>query len=477
MLLKKSIQGITWSFIDIIVNKLAVFLTTIYMARLLDPSVYGLIGMIAIFISIGGSLVDTGSSVSLIRSPRITSLDSSSVFVGSIIISVILYGIFYVLAPFIADFYGYQILTEIIRVYCLIFIILGFRSVQYAMLIRSLEFRKNTLISIPAVLVSISVGVSLAHYGFGVWSLVWLYLSQQIVLTILYWGTSRERIRFKFSKKVFLKHFNFGYKLTLSGIMHTAFTNLNNIFIGKFYPLAQSGYYERAYSLNNYTSNLFVMMVTRVMLPVLSKIQGDKNKMVNIFAYLTRYSFFVMSFLMIIIIVFSKEILLVLLGEKWLPAVPFLQILSLYTAFMPIHTFNVNILQIYGRSDYFLRAEICKKVFQGLAMLVLFQFGLYWLVSSLFFLSVFELYINAYFVSKILPVSVKQQLLNYSKELILFTVALVASFMVIRTRWAALYYWQTLLGVLLLIILVYTLFFYIFERKNLRYILTLKKAM
>lgn len=419
-LTNKSISGVIWTFADVVVNKAGFFLATIYIARILGPDIYGLIGMITIFITIGNSLVDSGMSVSLIRSPKITTLDVSSVFIGSLIVSVAVYLLFFILAPYVSDFYSQPILTDVIRVYCLIFVISAFRVVQSSLIIRDLEFKKNTLLTLPAVILSIIVGILFAKFGFGIWSVVYMYLVQQVILTILLWVYSDWLFKFGFSKEVFKKHFLFGYKLTLSGLLNTACGNLNNVLIGRFYSLQQSGFYERSYSLNLYPVTVFTAIISKVSMPVLSKIQNDSEKVSFIFHFLLKYSFLLMSFLMLIMFIFAEDIIYIMLGNEWINAVPYLKLLVLSSIFVPIHMFNVNVLQVYGRSDYFLRAEMIKKTIQVFLIVLLFRFGIMWLISSMIFLSVVEIFINAYYVRKVIPFSVKDQVKSFFPSLIPF---------------------------------------------------------
>jgi len=412
VLLNKSFQGVLWTFLDVIINKIGVFVSTLIIARILGPEVYGLVGMITVFITIGNSLVDSGMSTSLIRTPSISAKDLSTVFIGALTISVVVYLVFFLFAPLIASFYKQPILENVIRVYCLVFIISAFRAVQSSMLIRELEFKKNTLLTLPAALLSSVTGIILAKNGYGIWSVVYMFVLQQLILTVLLWGYSNAKIDFSFSKEIFKRHFSFGYKLTLSGLLNTAFGNLNNVLIGRFYPVAQSGYYERAYSLNQYPATVFTAIISKVSMPVLSKIQDDKEKVENVLKVLMRYAMLAISFIMIVMILFSKEIILLILGVEWEPTVPYLQIISLGMIFLPIHMFNMNVLQVYGKSDLFLKAELIKKVFQFSCVFILYQFGILWMVSSLVFLSVFEIFVNSFFVGKVINLGVKQQVRN-----------------------------------------------------------------
>lgn len=468
VLLNKSFQGVLWTFLDVIINKIGVFVSTLIIARILGPEVYGLVGMITVFITIGNSLVDSGMSTSLIRTPNISSKDLSTVFIGALGISAVVYLVFFLFAPLIANFYKQPILENVVRVYCLVFIISAFRAVQSSMLIRELEFKKNTLLTLPAALLSSVIGIVLAKSGYGIWSVVYMFVLQQLILTILLWGYSNAKIDFSFSKEIFKKHFSFGYKLTLSGLLNTAFGNLNNVLIGRFYPVAQSGYYERAYSLNQYPATVFTAIISKVSMPVLSKIQEDKEKVEGVLKVLMRYAMLAISFIMIVMILFSREIILLILGVEWEPTVPYLQIISLGMIFLPIHMFNMNVLQVYGKSDLFLKAELIKKVFQFSCVFILYQFGILWMVSSLVFLSVFEIFVNSFFVGKVINLGVKQQVRNIWKLslflLIILSILYVLKFCFPLSGNPVI----TNILVVILLILSYFIYVFLFERRNLK---------
>ncbi|MDY3317570.1 lipopolysaccharide biosynthesis protein [Riemerella anatipestifer] len=466
-LFSKSINGVIWTLLDVIFNKLFFFVVTILIARVVGPNVYGLMGMIAIFITLGSSIIDSGMSVSLIRTPEIDDIDKSTVFIVNIVMSICIYTLLYFVAPVISNFYKQPILITVLRVYGLIFIISAFRAVQVALNFRELNFRKNMLPMIPGVVISGLLGLFWAHNGYGIWSLVYMFLIQQTISTILLWISSDWKVSLNFSYRIFLKHFSFGYKLTVSGILNTTCNNVNNVLIGKFYPLVISGYYERAYSLNQYPSTVLTAVISRVSMPVLSKIQEDREKMVQILKLLMKFVFALMSVIMICMIVFADEFIYYILGKEWLVVVPYLQIISIASVFVPIHMFNVNVLQVYGKSNYFLRAEVIKKIFQLIIILILFNFGVYWLVSSLVFLSLFELYINAFYVNKILPFGFYEQFKVYYVYILLFVMVGSISFFVKENLFKSTIRIDFSDVVLFLsIILIYLAYILLFEKNN-----------
>lgn len=463
---KTSLTGVFWTLIDVLINKFGFFLFTIFIARIIGPEQYGLIGMITVFITIGNSLVDNGMSLSIITRRRINNNDLSTIFLGSLLISIVVYVFFYFLAPSISDFYNQDILKNLIRIYCLTFVISAFRITQNAVLIRNLQFKKITLINIPSTIISGISGIILASKDYGVWSVIYMYLIQQFILTVQLWYFSGVRFKVFFSKKIFFEHLNFGYKFTVSGLLNTVFYNLNNVLIGKFYPSKDSGYYERAYSLNFYPTSVFVSVISKVFVPILSKIKEDKKRVAFITMELMRFSMLLISLLMIFMIFFSKDIIKIILGSEWIQASLFLQIISFSMIYLPVHIFNMNILQIYGRSDLFLKAEIFKKIFQFVCVVILFNFGIHWMVSSLILLSFFEIFLNSYFVGMVIDLGVKKQLLNILKPSCLILVSILVLF-AIKMEFEGIF--NTSLFVLIVSVVLfgsYSIYFLFYERKK-----------
>jgi len=238
-LIKKTLSGFLWTFIQQFSIQLINFGVTVILARILLPEEFGLIAMLTVFISIGNNLMDSGLASSLIRSADLTEKDYSTVFFFNLAGSVVMYVLIYFLAPFIATFYNQDILALILRVYAIGFIINAFYSVQNARLTKEMNFKIQMTIQIPAVLIGGLLGVVLAMKGYGVWSLVWMNLFQSFISTVMHWIYSGWIPSFVFDKKSFRRHFNFGYKMTLTGLIDTLYRNIYVLIIGKYYSVLQ----------------------------------------------------------------------------------------------------------------------------------------------------------------------------------------------------------------------------------------------
>jgi O-antigen/teichoic acid export membrane protein len=418
-LVVKSVSGTIWTLLDIIFNKAIYFIATLVLARLLGPSEFGLIGMIMVFFTIGTALVDSGLSVSLVRTPNLDDVEYSTIFYMNLAMSLIAYLFVFLLAPFVADFYTQPILKSLIRIYCLGFIITALRMIAQAKLVIEMNFKKIAILNIPGNIIGLFVGVWMAINGFRVWSIVGLYLSTQIAATLMYWIFIKWRPKLIFSVEKMKHHWSFGYKLMISAQLNTVFDNIYNILIGKLYSVQSLGYYERAYTLNNYPVSILSGIISKVSLPLLSQISEDKQRTLKVYRKILMLSFFISAPLMLGALVLAKPLFILFLGEQWLPAVPFFQILCLAYMLYPIHSLNINILSVYGKSNLFLKLEIIKKVMVVVLVLVTVNFGIYGLVLSSVIASVAALFINTYYSGGLILYYTKDQLKDILPTLII----------------------------------------------------------
>jgi O-antigen/teichoic acid export membrane protein len=359
---KEAFSGMVWVFIDYFLVKGVSFVGSIVLARLLMPSDFGIIAMIAIFMTFGNILLDSGLSSSLIRNNNNDDKDYSTVFFTNIFFGILLYVFFFIIAPIIASFFNQLILINIIRFYSIVFLLTSFSSVQMTILIKNMQFKKIAVLNVPSVILGLGVGVFMAINDYGVWSIISMYLVTQLVLSLGLWLSSEWKPNFIFSKDRFLYHFNYGYKLLLANFLSGTTTELYNVVTAKFYPLNTAGNFERAFTLNNYPLTILIQIIGKVTFPLLSKIQNDKQYLQEVFIKLVRFTFFVSAPVMIILSASAKPLILTLLGEKWSDAIPIFQILCLGGIFYTLQSLNINTIKIYGRTDYILKGEIFLKI-------------------------------------------------------------------------------------------------------------------
>lgn len=428
---KRTLNGFIWNFLDTFLLKGFSFLGLILIARWIGPEEFGLIGMIAIFIAIGNSLIDGGLSASLIRTKDVDYRDFSTIFFINILISVFIYILIYISAPFIANFFNQSVLVQIVRVYCLVFIISGFSSVQLAILSKEMKFKLIMLINIPSTIIGVCIGIYMAYNGYGVWSVVCMYISNQALLTILLWLTSKWKPSLVFSKNKLKKHYLFGYKLLLSSLLIRVFENVHSIIIGKFFPVATLGLFERAKKFTDYPSSILISVISKVTYPMLVLLKDDSEKIAIIYRKLLRISFFVTAPLLLGLAAIAEPMFKLVLGESWVGAIPFFQILCLSAMFYPIHSFNTNALKVYGRSDWFLKLELIKKAITVLSLFIGFQFGIFGLIWSSVFTSIISLFINSTYSGKLLNYKRKEQLFDIIPILLLSIVTFVIIYTIV----------------------------------------------
>jgi O-antigen/teichoic acid export membrane protein len=416
---KQTLSGLVWTFTDTFVLKGSSFIASLILARILGPQIFGLIGMLSIFIAIGQSLVDSGLSSSIIRTKDADDKDFSTVFYTNLVMSFLIYGIIFFCAPFIAKFYNQQILISIVRLYCLTFIISSFSAIQIAILTKNMQFKKLMLCNIPGTVIGIIIGIVMAYSGYGVWSIVWMYLISQIAQSIMLSISSKWKPSFSFSREKLQFHFHFGYKLMLSGVINTSFNNIYNVIIGKFYPVQTLGFYERAYLFNQYPVTTLTGIISRVTYPLLANIQHENERIAIAYKKLIQITFFITAPLMFGAAAIAEPLFLIVLGKEWMPSVPFFQILCIGSMFLPIHSFNLNVLQVYGRSDLFLKLEIVKKAVIVITIMIAFQFGIYALVWSSVFTGFIALLINTHYSSTVINYTTNKQLRDMLPILIL----------------------------------------------------------
>uniref|UniRef100_UPI00258D8089 lipopolysaccharide biosynthesis protein n=1 Tax=uncultured Chryseobacterium sp. TaxID=259322 RepID=UPI00258D8089 len=322
-LIKQAKQGVFWTFIQQFSIQFINFGVQIILARLLQPSDFGLIAMIAVFVALGQSLSDSGMTSSLIRNDKNTENDYGTVFLTNLGVSLILYGIAYILAPFVADFYKQDILTDLLRAYALVFIISSFNVVQLAKFTKELNFKSQFTYQLPSVMIGALTGILMAYYGLGVWSLVGLNIAQAISFSLFLWFFYQWKPKLIFDKSIFKYHFDFGYKLTLSGVLNTVYLNLYRIIIGKKFSTTSVGYFTQADSLRLFPVNQLSSVLNKVTFPLFASIKNEPDKLRRAYISSTRLVLSLSSVLMIILILIAKPLFLIVFGEKWLPSVPY----------------------------------------------------------------------------------------------------------------------------------------------------------
>lgn len=409
---KQALGGFIWSFLQQFSTQLITFMVQLILARILTPTEFGLIGMLTVFIGIGTALFEGGMTSSLIRVTSVDKRDYSTVFFFNLGVSLLIYLLFFLAAPYIALFYKQPILTDIARVYGLSFVFVSFGTVQNTILTREMKFKKQTIITFPALLIGSSVGIILANNDYGVWSLVYSMLVTNLLTTIFLWFSSDWRPKMIFDVDKFRLHFHYGYKMTLSSLLDSIFTNIYQIIIGRLYSPILVGYYTRANSLMMLPVGNVSAALNKVVFPLFAKVQDDISALRAAYKKIMLVVLFVITPIIVLMALLADQLVVFLFTEKWLPIVPIFQIICFSGILYPLHLYNLLILQVKGRSDLFLKLEVIKKVILVIILVISIFYGFTALLIGSVIASILALFINTYYAGGMIDYTMKQQLLD-----------------------------------------------------------------
>lgn len=399
---KKTAKGFFWSGIDRLSSQGIQFVFSLLIARLLMPSDYGVVAMLGIFIAISQVFIDSGFATALVQKVDRTETDCSTVFYFNIVASVIAYIALWIASPWIAGFYNTPLLEPVTKVVALNLIFGAFSGVQNAKMTIALDFKTGAKISVAVTVLTGIVGLLLAYNGWGVWALVFQSLFSVILRTVLLWCLVRWRPRWVFSWKSFKRMFSFGSRLMASSLLDIVYNNVYVLVIGKRFSSSTLGYYSQAESLVVLPSSGITNVLQRVTFPVLCSIQNEAERMASIYRRFLSMAAFIVFPLMIGLSAVADPFIRLVLTDKWAGTIYLLQILCFSLMWYPIHAINLNILQVKGHSDYFLKLEIIKKAFGACVLCVTIPMGLVAMCYGRVFSSVLMLAVNTYYTRKLL---------------------------------------------------------------------------
>ena len=407
---KKAISSLIWRFLERCGAQGVSFIVSIVLARLLEPEVYGTIALISVFTAILQVFVDSGMANALIQKKDADELDFSSVFFFNLTMCLALYLLLFFCAPLIASFYNNAELIPVIRVLGITLLISGVKNVQQAYVSRTMQFKRFFFATLGGTIGAAVVGIAMAYIGFGVWALVAQTLFNSMTDTVILWITVKWRPRLLVSFRRLKGLLNYGWKLLVSGLLHTIYINLRSLMIGKFYTAQDLAYYEKGQSFPSFVVTNINSSIDSVLLPTMSGVQDNRETVKAI----TRRSIVTSSYLMWPMMVglaaVAKPLVLLLLTEKWLPAVPFLQITCFALGLEPLQTANLNAIKAMGRSDIFLKLEIVKKAIAITILFLFMRFGVLAIAVSGLVYSVIAAMFNSYPNRKLLGYSYFEQI-------------------------------------------------------------------
>jgi teichuronic acid exporter len=416
---QKTLSGLTWSFVDNFSNYGIQFIVGLILARLLSPKEFGLIGMITIFIAVSQSFIDSGFSQALIRKSNCQDKDYNTVFYFNLLVGVLFYFILFFCAGAIGNFFNEPKLVQLTKVLGINLIINGFGLIQRAILIKKINFKLQTKISIISSSLSGAAGIGLAFYGFGVWSLVAKTIIQNFCNSLLLWLWNNWKPQKMFSAESFREMFGFGSKLLLSGLIDTTYQNIYYLVIGKFFSAVELGYYTRAEQFRKLPSQNITSIIQRVSYPILSSIKDDPVKLKSGYKKLIKSTMYVSFILMTGMAAVAKPLVVSLVGEKWLQTVPYLQLLCFSSMLYPLHALNLNMLNVMGRSDLFLKLEIIKKVLAVPTIVIGIFWGVKIMIIGMIVNSFIGYYINSYWSGRLVNYAISEQINDIAPSLVL----------------------------------------------------------
>lgn len=397
---RKTLKGVFWSSVERFSTQGVHFLVTLILARILTPKDFGLIGMLVVFLAISQSLIDSGFSLALIRKQDRNYLDNNTVFYLNIVVSLLLYLLFYAIAPWVALFFREPQLVDIMRVLCVGVVINAFSVIQRVLFTATINFKIQAKATTIAAVLSGIIGVLFAIKGAGVWALVYQYLSNSLLNTLLLWYYSSWHPMLVFSWKSFKELYLFGFNLMFVSIFETLYQNSYQIFIGRFFSAANLGQFTQAKTIANFPSSNLSGIIGRVTYPIMSSIQDDNEHLSAVYRQLARVIAFGVFPLMCGLAALSQPTIEALIGSQWHFAAILMVPLSFSFMFYPIHAINMNVLQVKGKSKLYLKSEMIKKVISIAFLIGTIPFGIVVMCYGRIVSSVLTLLVNMFYTSR-----------------------------------------------------------------------------
>ncbi|MFP3766123.1 lipopolysaccharide biosynthesis protein [Prevotella intermedia] len=466
---QKAITGVKWTFLDQACSLGISFMVGIVLARLLQPSEYGLLGMVTVFTAIATVFTDSGFGQAMVRKTDLTEEDKLTAFWFSCGMGILVYIALFISAPWVSAFYKEPQLEDILRITSIPILFSGLLTIPNMIFTREINFKVTTKISFSRAILSGMVGIYMAIMGYGVWALIMQGLVSYAIGVIMFNYYCRWKIKFIFKKKSFHYLWGFGSKMLASNLINTTYSNLYQIVIGKFYSSSDLGQYQRGQSYSGLFSNTLTQVVQRVSFPTLSKMQDDTERLKYGYRKIIKMSMLVSCLGSMALAAMAKPLIVILIGEKWLPAAEYLQIICLGALLYPVHAINLNVLTVMGRSDLFLKLEIIKKIIGTIPIVIGIFLGIKVMLWAGVVSSFLCFAINAHYSEKLINYSFANQFKDILPFIIvsIFTAGLVYCISLLLQT----YFWTIILQVSLF----FSISFYYYEFTNNEDFLELKR--
>lgn len=424
----KTVRGVAWSFVERFSVQAVTFVLELVIARLVGPDNFGLIAMLAIFMSVSQVFIDGGFSSALIQRKECNERDFSTVFYVNFGISLVIYALLFAAAPYIAEFFRQPILAPVARVYCFNLVLNSLVAVNKTKLTIAVDFKTQSKISLFSAIISGLTGVALAWLGYGVWALVVQALVQAVVTVALSFFYVRWWPRKRFSGDSFRRLFAFGSKLLVATLISSLYTKVYDMVIGRKFSSISLGLYSRADKFNMFCSANISGILSRVSFPVLSKIQDDDARLRSVYKQYMQLAALAVFPLIMGLCGIAKPLIHLLLGDEWMGCVPLLQILSFAYLWDCVVMVNLNLIYVKGRSDYVLRLEVIKKSIGFTILFLSLPFDLIGICIGRVIYAIIAFYLNTYYTKKLLDYGFLKQLRELLPILLLALLVAALSF-------------------------------------------------
>jgi O-antigen/teichoic acid export membrane protein len=417
--------GVMWNLASLFMTRGASTLFMLFLARLLAPEAFGLVAMAAVVFELASVFINSGLGNALIRSKTVSGADLNTVFYTNLFLSGLAYAALFSGAPFIANFYSQPELISLIQVMGLVVFINAAKVVQTAVLSRNMDFKSQMKANTLSVVVSGSLAVTAAWNGWGVWSLVVQMLSASLISALVLWFVSQWRPTLEFSGDSFTRLFRFGRSLLVEGMLQVLFENSYVLVIGRFFGAEVTGLYFLAKKVSNLVSQQLTGAVQQATFPALSTLQDDNKALRHKYRQIMQLMMFLIAPIMALLAGLAPALFTLLFDERWAAAVPYLQLLCVVGAFYPVHSLNVNLLNVKGRSDLVLKVGLVKKAVNLALLFLAIPYGVFGIVVSQVIGTFLALIPNTYYSARLVGYLFFDQVKDVVKPLF---AALVAGF-------------------------------------------------
>ena len=467
---EKAVNSVLWSVVERFSVMGINFVMSIIIARLVEPTDFGAIAMLTIFLGISNVFIDSGFANALIRKTDRTNIDNSTVFYFNIGVGIGIYLLLFVTAPLIASFYKMPILKDILRVIALVILFNSLSIVQQAILTANLNFKSQAKISVISVLLSGTIGVVTAYWGYGVWALAIQMVIAAFIRMILLWIYAGWLPIKAFSIQSFRSLFGYGSKLLIANLVVTINSSISSLILGKKFAASQLGYYNRGEQFVNFPLNSITAVFQKVTFPVFNLKKDDVPLLREYYLKTVCVTAILVTPIMAILFVLSRDVIILFLTEKWLPSTIMIQILIFSFGWSPIFSINMNILSVLGYSKYILNIELVKIVLRITAILIAIPFGIEAVCYALVIIAFINTFFYTHYTNKVIQVGWIKQMLHIIPYIVISAFVGSGVHFVIYTFDSIL--WRIIIGVILFLVC-YMLILCFFDRDNWKFMLSL----